>query len=194
MSTGERVRHTEAEYLHLERASPLRHELVNGELSAVAGGSPAHARVIGSVYAALHNQLRGTGCLPTTSDQRLCVVATGLYAYPDVSVYCGRPTRHTADANTLVNPSLLVEVLSPSTEAYDRGAKFAHYRQIPTLSAYVLVSPEARTLEAFERRDDGAWSIPAPVGVGGALHLTTMGLVLEADVVFEGVELFDAPA
>ncbi|MCA9548921.1 MAG: Uma2 family endonuclease [Myxococcales bacterium] len=184
---------SEEAYLAFEREASERHEYVNGEVYAMAGGSMAHARVAANTIVALQLRLRGSGCMPTTSDQRVFVPGTGLYTYPDVSVVCGEPERHPKDKETLTNPTLLVEVLSPTTEGYDRGAKFVHYRSIPSLRAYVLISPEARTVEAFERRPDGAWSIPDPAGPGQSLRLSTFDLELVADELFEDLDRYLPP-
>ncbi len=123
MSTAQAPKISEADYLEVERSAETRHEFVNGELIAMAGGTPAHAHVIGEVYVALRGKLGSSGCIPTTGDQRIHVPATGLYAYPDVSVFCGRPERHPTDANTLVNPAMIVEVLSPSASRSSRASR-----------------------------------------------------------------------
>lgn len=186
-------RMSEEAYLAFERQAEGRHEYVNGEVYAMPEGSMAHARVAANLIVALQTRLRGSGCMPTTSDQRVFVPSTGLYTYPDVSVTCGEPERHPKDKETLTNPSLLVEVLSPTTEAYDRGAKFAHYRSIPSLRAYALVSPEARTVEVFERAASGGWRIPDPAGPGQSLRLATFELELVADELFEDLDRYLPP-
>jgi Uma2 family endonuclease len=182
------ARMSEDAYLAFEGSAPGRHECVNGEVQAMAGGTIAHAIAVASVGAALRAQLRAAGCVAATSELRVHVPTTGLYAYPDVVVFCGPPERHARDRETLTNPSLLVEVLSPTTAAYDRGPRFAHYRAIPSLRAYLLVDPETRTVELFERRPDGAWAIPAPVGPGGSLRLETFGIELSADALLEDLD------
>jgi Uma2 family endonuclease len=184
-----RARFTEDEYLALERAADSRHELINGEIVAMAGGTPEHALVASNVSAALRNRLRGRGCMPLSADARIQVPATGLYTYPDDSVFCGVLERHPKDANTLLDPTLLVEVVSEGTEAYDRGAKFAHYRSIVSLRAYLIVSPSDRTLELFERNADGSWTISGPTGPGEAVSVRALGIEVPTDEVFEDLDL-----
>ena len=131
MAVAETVRKlTEAEYLALERAAESKSEFFDGEMFAMAGGSPMHALIAANLIRELGMKLKGRPCKPFTSDLRLKVEATGLLTYPDVSVLCG-PLQFAADTDdTVVNPTLLIEVLSDSTEAYDRGEKFQHYRQM----------------------------------------------------------------
>jgi len=148
-----------AEYLERERTSETKHELVNGEILAMAGGTLEHGRLAVNVATELRAQVRGRPCVVFSSDVRVRVLATGLATYPDVSVACTRVERDPEDTNTLINPILLVEVLSDSSEAYDRGAKFAHYRRIPSLKEYVLVSQREPRIEVFRRNEDGSWTL-----------------------------------
>lgn len=151
---------TFAEYLEQEQASDIKHEFVNGEIFAMAGGTPEHGRLAMRVAIALGAQLRGRHCEPYSSDVRVRVLATDLATYPDLSVVCGRLERDPVDANTIINPIVLVEVLSDSTEKYDRGEKFAHYRRIPSLQEYVLVSQLEPRIEVFRRNADGkSWTL-----------------------------------
>lgn len=151
---------SEADYLEQSETWEVRHEWVNGEAYAMSGGTPRHAAVMFNVGMALGNAVRGRPCRPTTSDQRLYVENTGAYLYPDVTLVCGPFHFADQDTNSLVNPSVVVEVLSPSTANYDQGAKFDHYRRIPSLRHYILVDPtkhhvvhHARTEEGWLRRD-----------------------------------------
>lgn len=151
---------TFAEFLQRERASDVKHELVNGDIFAVARGTIEHGRLTSSVTGALDAQLRGSPCAAFSSDVLVRVLATGLATYPDLSVVCGRLERDPEDANTIVNPTVLIEVLSDSTEAYDRGEKFAHYQRIPSLKEYVLVSQRSPRIEVFRRNEDGrSWTL-----------------------------------
>ncbi|AKT41730.1 Uma2 family endonuclease [Chondromyces crocatus] len=185
---------TFAEYVAQERHRSTRHELVNGQVYAMAGGSPEHALIAMNIGAELRSALRGRGCKVFSSDVRIRVRATGLATYPDVSVVCGELARDPEDESTLVNPVLLVEVLSPSTEAYDRGEKFAHYRRLPSLREVVLVSQSRRRVELFRRNDDGSWTLYEADG-SGALDLASVGCKLALDEVYLGVFAEDtAPA
>jgi Uma2 family endonuclease len=144
------------EYLALEETSPVKHEFLDGHVWAMAGGSPDHGAVAANVIALLSSQLRERPCRVFTSDVRIRVKATGLATYPDVSVVCGKQETDPDDAkgNTVTNPCLLVEVLSPSTEDYDRGEKLAHYKQIPSLQELVLVAHEEDRIELWRREAD----------------------------------------
>ena len=146
------------DYLRVEEDSIVRHEFLDGRIWAMAGGSPAHARTCANIIALLNTALADRRCSVFTTDLRIRVRATGLATYPDVSVTCGRveldpadPRRHTA-----LNPSLLVEVLSPSTEDYDRGDKLAHYQQIDSLDEVMLVDHAERKVTVW-RRSEGSW-------------------------------------
>jgi Uma2 family endonuclease len=171
-------RFTFDDYLRVEEDSVIRHEFLNGRIWAMAGGTPEHARICANVIALLNVALRDRRCSVYTTDLRIRVRATGLATYPDVSVICGHldldpedPKRHTA-----VNPSLLVEVLSPSTEDYDRGEKLEHYKQIPSLEEVLLVHHDERKITAW-RRTGSRWTsteraegaIPLAIGVELAL-------------------------
>ena len=146
------------EYLALERASNIQHEYLDGQIYAMAGGTPAHAALQLAVPNLLFSQLRTGRCRALGSDLRIRVVATGLATYPDVTIICGPRETDPEDENSVTNPTLLVEVLSPSTAVYDRGEKFAHYKRIPSLRQYVLVSPDEPRVEVWTRDDDAAWT------------------------------------
>lgn len=149
--------YTFAEYLAQEATSNIRHEYLDGEIFAMSGGTIEHGAIAANVIRLLGNALLGKPCRVLTSDVRVRVLATGLATYPDVSVACGSLERDPEDANTVVNPAVLVEVLSDSTEAYDRGEKFAHYRRIPSLQDYLLVSQHEMLIEHYRRSNDGTW-------------------------------------
>jgi Uma2 family endonuclease len=144
------------DYLALEETSTVKHEFSDGHVWAMAGGTPEHGALAANVIALLASQLRDRPCRIFTSDVRIRVKATGLATYPDVSVVCGKQKTDPDDpkGSTLINPSLIVEVLSPSTEDYDRGEKLAHYKQIPSLDEIVLVAHEERRLEIWRREGD----------------------------------------
>ncbi|WP_437667551.1 Uma2 family endonuclease [Sorangium sp. So ce1182] len=172
-----------AEYLEQERASPTKHEFLNGEIFAMAGGTPEHARLCMSVGAELRAQLRGRPCAVYSADLRVRVQATGLSTYPDVSVVCGKLERDLEDKDAALNPSVLVEVLSDSSEAYDRGQKFAHYRHIPSLREYVLVSQHEPRIEVFHRNEDDSWTL-REARAGQGAHLEAIGCTLSVDEVY----------
>lgn len=152
------VRHSYHEYLVLEATSNTKHEYLAGQIYAMGGGTPEHAAVAGNVVALLNAQLRGRQCRVYTSDLRVRVLTTALATYPDVTVVSGQLELDPEDANTAVNPVVLVEVLSTSTEKYDRDDKFLHYRQIPSLRECVLVSHDSRHIEVRRRGQGDEWT------------------------------------
>lgn len=146
------------EYLALEGASNVKHEYLDGQIYAMAGGTPVHAALQVAVPNLLFPQLRAGRCRALGSDLRVRVLATGLATYPDLTIVCGPRESDPEDENSVTNPTLLVEVLSPSTENYDRGEKFAHYKRIPSLRQYVLISPDEHRVEVWSRAGDDVWT------------------------------------
>jgi Uma2 family endonuclease len=145
------------EYLALERAAETRNAYLDGEIFAMTGASRPHNLITANVLASLHGQLRGRDCEAYASDMRVHVPTTGLYTYPDVVVSCGDPSFLDAELDTLLDPVVLVEVLSPSTEDHDRGSKFVHYRSIPSFREYLLIAQENVHVEHMVRQGDGRW-------------------------------------
>ena len=146
------------EYLAMERASETRHEFFDGEIFALAGVSRSHNRTASNLVVALSNRLAGRDCDVYSNDLRVLVEATGLFTYPDVVVTCGGEVFADGERDTLTNPLVLIEILSPSTEAYDRGKKFEHYQRIPSIREFVLVSQDQKRVEIFRRLNAGEWS------------------------------------
>jgi Uma2 family endonuclease len=170
------------DYLALEEASNVKHEYFAGEIYAMAGGTPEHAALAVAVSAALFDQLAGSDCRVFSSDLRVRVLATGLATYPDVTVVCGDLEHDPENPATITNPTLVVEVLSPSTESYDRGEKLEHYRQIPSLRECVLVAHDRWRIEAWRRDAGGSWS--QSIAEAGALDLTSVGCRLEVEALY----------
>jgi Uma2 family endonuclease len=183
MAEPEPKRMTYAEYLRSEAASETKHEYLRGEVYAMAGGTPAHAALAMALGAALSNALEGGSCTVFGSDLRVRVEATDLSTYPDIIVVCGSVEVSALDRNAVVNPILIAEVLFDSTEAYDRGEKFAHYRRIPSLRHYLLVSQREPRLELYSKDARAGWMY-IDAGVGEALELTTPDIRLETDRVY----------
>jgi Uma2 family endonuclease len=175
--------YTYQDYLRLEADANVKHEFLAGEIYAMAGGTPEHAAIAMNVGTLLNLQLRGRPCRVFSSDLRVRVLETGLATYPDVSVVCGRLERDPEDANTVTNPTLLVEITSPSSEEHDRGPKLAHYQQIPALREIVVVSHRQRRVEVHHRDDSGTWSIRA-LGPGEVAALASIGCELPVDEVY----------
>jgi Uma2 family endonuclease len=175
MGLAARQRFTFDEYLLLEEIAEVKHEFLEGQVWAMAGGSPEHAAIIGNVTTLLNIQLRGQRCRVYTTELRVRAKATGLGTYPDITVVCGRLERDPEDrsGHTVINPRVIVEVLSPSTEAYDRGEKLSHYQTIPSLDEIVLVAHDRCELEVVRREADGTWS-RLIVGPGASARLTSI--------------------
>lgn len=181
------------EYLRLERAAEFKSEFFRGEIFAMAGGSPRHSLIKTNVTAELRSILRDRACTAYDSDLRVKVEATGLYTYPDASVFC-EPLQFDDDRrDTVTNPTILVEVLSPSSEAYDRGKKFNHYRRIPSLREYLLVSQDEAKIERYSRNADETWTLTDATGMDALLNLPTLGIQLSLREVFSKVD-FSEPA
>jgi len=160
---------------------------------AMVGGSLPHSGLAVAIAAELRSLSRARGCQVFSSDAKVRVRATGLVTYPDVSVVCGPIERDPDDRNAITNPSVLVEVLSESAEGYDRGAKFAHYRELPSLCDYVLVSQYERRVEVYSRDAHGLWAL-REARAGEEVPLSAMsGAALVLDRVYEGVELEPRP-
>jgi Uma2 family endonuclease len=181
-STAPERRYTFREYVELEASSNLRYEFVDGVVYAMSGGSPDHSRLAANVISILTAQLAGKPCQTFTSDLRVRVLETGLATHPDVSVICGSLQRDPEDANTATNPVVIVEVLSPSTQRYDREEKAAHYRRIRSLASYVLISQEEQRLEVFSRNDDESWTLRE--ARSGAVDLAAIGCSLAVEDVY----------
>ncbi len=178
---------TVAEYLDLERKSETKSEFLNGEMFAMTGASLKHNRISGNVFATFHAQLRGKSCEAHTNDMRVRAHATDLFTYPDVVVVCGQPEMDDDEADTLLNPKLIVEVLSKSTENYDRGTKFAHYRTIPSLTDYILIAQESVHVEHFTRQGDGRWLLSETDDPASVLDLPSIGCRLALSDAYERV-------
>ncbi len=193
MSALPKQKWSEAEYLAFERESETRHEFWQGEVYAMAGASPNHVRVTGNTFASLHAQLRQRPCEAFGSDLRIHIPVLGYFTHPDITVVCGIPRFTEHNPPSLLNPTLIVEVLSPSTENDDRGRKFQHYRALESLQEYLLVEQDAPRIERFQRQPDGAWLLTDAVGLDAVLHLAsvpcTLGLAdVYAKVTFEPPE------
>jgi len=182
-TTVPRRHYTYDEYLALDEASNVKLEYYAGDIYAMAGGTPEHAALCLQVGSSLNVQLEGKPCRVYGSDLRIRVLATGLATYPDVSVVCGPLERDPEGKNTVLNPKLVAEVLSPSTADYDRGEKREHYQQIPSLLEIVLVAHDRRQIEVYRRTGDG-WS-RHQAGPGEAISLESIACRLEVDALYE---------
>jgi Uma2 family endonuclease len=173
-------------YLEFERASEIKHEYFEGEVFAMSGASRNHNRIVISVGASLYAQLRQSPCEVFPSDMRV-KAHSGLYTYPDISAACSEPQFEDTAVDTLLNPILIIEVLSPSTERYDRGRKFQHYRHIPSMQEYVLIAQDSCHVERYVRRPNNEWVLSETADINSALELTSIQCRLALADIYENV-------
>jgi Uma2 family endonuclease len=178
-----------AEYLALEQDSLTKHEYCRGQIVAMAGASIRHNQISVNIVAGLHARLRGQPCRPYGSDQRIRIDAADLYTYTDTAVICGPIERDPNDPQAAKNLRVIVEVLSKSTEKYDRGEKFELYQQLPSLEEYVLVSQEDARITHLMRLDDGSWRYVLIAGLDQTLHLASLACDLPLAEIYDGVTL-----
>lgn len=190
MAINPETKWTPAEYLAFEREQcDAKHEYLNGRIipmaetiRGMAGASLAHNRIVSNLVISLGTQMRGRPCDVFSGDMRIHIPATGLYTYPDVAALCNAPQFEDDQQDVLLNPSVIIEVLSPSTEAYDRGAKFDHYRSIETLRTYVLIAQDNIHIERFQRQESG-WLLTVAKRLEASVRLEAIGCELAlADV------------
>lgn len=193
MSAVPKPKLTVAEYLAVERAAEFKSEFYRGETFAMAGASYEHTTVSDNLVGELRSRLKGTGCRVLSRDMRVRVDATGLYTYPDVLILCGPPVLEDDHGDVLLNPRIIFEVLSDSTERYDRTTKFRHYQQIPTLTEYLLVAQDEPSVERFVRGPDGDWAYRAFTDPDGAFELVLHNLRVPLAEVYRDVEFPDPP-
>jgi Uma2 family endonuclease len=183
-----RTRYTPEEYLALEADTPIRHEFYRGEIFAMAGGSREHNQIARNLLAKLFIQLEGTDCTPYTSDTRVKVQATGLYTYPAVSVACKPFHFDAGKSETLLNPRVLVEVLSRSTIDQDFGFKLTHYRQLSSLEEILFFWQTEPRLDHFVRRGRNEWLLTTLTGLDGIVELTSIGCRVPMSQIYANVE------
>jgi len=178
---------TSGDYLSLERQSEIRHEYLDGFVYAMAGESPAHSTICFNLSVVIGTQLRGTPCRGFSPNMKVRAGEAGLYSYPDLAVACGEPVFEDEHGDVLLNPTVVFEVFSRSTEAYDRGEKFERYKRVETLRDYVLVSQDQPRLERFSRQPDGTWSKSEVSGLDSALALDSINCRIPLAEVYERI-------
>ncbi|MCU0424675.1 MAG: Uma2 family endonuclease [Candidatus Kapabacteria bacterium] len=200
MSAQPKYLRTPDEYLAFERSSPEKHEYYQGEIFRMGGASNPHNIISVNIIGALRTQTRGKSCRVYASDMRT-FIPTGLYTYPDVLIVCGKPEFLDNVFDTLLNPVVIIEILSGSTKNYDRTKKFDHYRSIPSLKAYVLVEQDFARVEIYSRIDDDnvppertLWAFQAASSLEETLHLAVVDCTINLADVYEDVELGEQPS
>jgi Uma2 family endonuclease len=183
-----------AEYLAREKAAAFKSEFFDGETFAMAGASHEHNAINENLSGELHSRLKGSSCRTFSRDHRVLVDRTGLYCYPDLIIVRGQPQFAADDPDTLTNPRVVVEVLSPSTERYDRTTKFRHYQQMPSVQEYILVAQNEPLCERYVRMDTGEWAVASFVGLDAVLELRSVPARLPLADVYAGVAFPDPPA
>jgi Uma2 family endonuclease len=179
-------RMTPEEYLAFERASAERHEFVGGEVFAMAGASLNHITITSNGNASLHAQLRRTPCRVLTNDLKVRFRVRD-YVYPDLTIVCGEPEFHDTERDVVINPTVIIEVLSDSTETYDRNKKFSLYKAIPTVQEVLLIAQDRPRIEQYRRQDGEVWLYRDVIGLDGVIALPAVGATLALADVYERV-------
>ena len=182
-----------ADYLVIERNAEFKSEYFNGEMFAMSGASEAHNIIVLNVGAEIRQHLKKRPCKVYANDMRVKISPTGLYTYPDLVVVCGQARFDDAHLDTLLNPTLIIEVLSDSTEAYDRGRKFEHYRSLDSLAEYVLIAQDRPQVESYQRQPDQQWLLTDSHGLDSTLRLHSIDGDLPLAEIYDKVALRPHP-
>lgn len=177
---------TPEEYLEIERVSPIKHEYLQGQIVAMAGASKAHVIITGNLSALIVNHLRGSGCISYAVDMKVRLPELNLFYYPGLAVTCDERDR-ISDEDFILHPKLIIEVLSDSTEAFDRGDKFSDYKSIPELEEYVLVHQKQVLVERFQRKSDNLW-LPQVFRAGEQVVFESIGVRVAISNLYENLE------
>jgi Uma2 family endonuclease len=178
---------TVEEYLALERQSEIRSEYLDGEIAAMTGGSPNHSLIIGNLHAELRQALKSGPCRVFPGDLRIRIPATNLYNYPDIVVVCGDVLPDETDRDAILNPVVIVEVLSPTTESYDRGKKFESYQTLESLKEYVLVAQDRPRVEHYLRQDGHVWLYTDVSGLDHSVSFASLGCAVPLAEIYDKV-------
>jgi len=189
VSTQTKTYLTPEQYLEIERKAEYKSEYFQGEMFAMAGAKEAHNLLVGNLIGELYVQLRSSPCRVYPSDMRVNVSATGLYTYPDVIAVCGEPQFQDDERDNLLNPTLIAEVLSRSTEAYDRGRKFEHYKSIESFQQYLLIASDRVHVDLFTRKPDGDWLLKSADRLDDSLELQSIGCRLTLADLYNKVDM-----
>jgi Uma2 family endonuclease len=185
----EKQKYTVEEYLKMERAAEQKHEYFEGEIFGMSGAGPRHNVIFRNLYGELAYRLKGKLCQPYGSDLRIHIPENTLFTYPDISIICRDLVNSNEDSDTAIEPSVLIEILSPSTRDYDRGTKFKLYRDIPSLKEYILVDSEAISIEIFRVNEEGRWQLEEYKKPADILLITTVGFQIMLGEIYNGTKL-----
>jgi Uma2 family endonuclease len=181
---------TVGEYLEFERGSLEKHEYYQGEVFAMSGASNLHNKIFSNLFGELTSRLKRNPCKPYGSDMRVHIPENTLFTYPDISIFCGDILLQDSDEDTAIGPTVIIEILSPSTKNYDRGDKFKLYRAIPSLKEYVLVDSESINIEAFRVNSNGHWELEEYKSSTENLHFPFLQFSVPLTDIYEGTRLF----
>ena len=193
MSTAPRTRLSPEQYLAIERKAVTKSEYLDGSIYAMSGASHEHCTLTMNLAVEVGSRLKGGPCRAYSNDMRVRAGSPGLYTYPDMAVVCGEPAFEDREFDTLLNPTIVFEVLSPSTEDYDRGAKFGHYRKIESLREYVLVSQSRIFIECYTRRGE-EWMLSEFRSLDDVVRLGAIGCAISLRDVYDKLTLEDVPS
>jgi len=182
-------RYTIEEYLEMERVSDVKHEYYQGEIFAMAGAGPRHNFIFTNVIGELYSRLKNSPCRPFGSDMRMHIPENTLFTYPDISIYCGNLTTIEKDEDTLIQPTIIIEILSKSTRDYDRGTKFNLYRDIPTLKEYMLIDTEKTGIEVFRINAHNQWELQEYKTLEETVQIPTVGVALSVKDIYLNTSL-----
>lgn len=187
MSSAAKTKLTVEEYLAFERASESKHEYYDGDVFAMTGGTPAHSLIASNFIREAGNALKGRPCVVYTSDLRVKVNPSGLYTYPDVTIVCGEQLFDDELRDTLVNPSVIVEVLSKSTASYDQGPKSKHFRKVESLQALIFIEQESPAVEVYRRQPDGNWILSDATELTESIAIEPIGISIPLAEIYRNV-------
>jgi Uma2 family endonuclease len=168
-------RYTIEEYLEMEKASTVKHEYFQGEVVAMSGATFNHNLIFSNVFGPLFFKLKGSKCIPFGSDMRMNTPENTLFTYPDISIYCNEIKHLSEDESTILQPTVIIEILSPSTKNYDKGKKFNLYKDIPSLKEYVMIDSSSVLIEAYYINDEQHWALNKHEDISDTLNLVSMG-------------------
>ncbi len=187
MSSAAKTKLTVEEYLAFERASESKHEYYDGDVFAMTSGTPAHSLIASNFIREAGNVLKGRPCVVYTSDLRVKVNPSGLYTYPDVTIVCREQLFDDELRDTLVNPSVIVEVLSKSTASYDRGPKSKHFRKVESLQALIFIEQESPAVEVYRRQSDGNWILSDATELTDSTAIEPIGILIPLAEIYRNV-------